>query len=105
MTTHVEDQAHGIIGMVHITKDDLGAIKIPLPAPSEQTQIASFLDAETIKFDALTAEAQQAIDLLQERRTALISAAVTRKIDVCGIIEPQGTSRLSPTSSTSRTRI
>ena len=46
--------------------------------------IAAFLDHETAKLDALTAEAQRAIDLLQERRTALISAAVTGKIDVRG---------------------
>jgi type I restriction enzyme S subunit len=42
----------------------------------------TFLDRETVKFDELVAEAQHAIDLLQERRTALISAAVTGKIDV-----------------------
>lgn len=55
---------------------------IPAPPPKEQGEIAVFLDAETVKFDALTAEAQRAIDLLQERRTALISAAVTGQIDV-----------------------
>jgi type I restriction enzyme S subunit len=52
------------------------------PPLSEQTAIAEFLDTELAKFDALTAEAQRAIDLLQERRTALISAAVTGQIDV-----------------------
>ena len=51
----------------------------PLP---EQTAIAEFLDTELAKFDTLTAEAQRAIDLLQERRTAIISAAVTGQIDV-----------------------
>ena len=51
----------------------------PLP---EQAVIASFLEAETARFDALTAEATRAITLLKERRTALISAAVTGKIDV-----------------------
>jgi hypothetical protein len=40
------------------------------------------LDAQTTAFDTLTAEAQRAIDLLQERRSALISAAVTGQIDV-----------------------
>lgn len=35
-----------------------------------------------MKFDTLSAEAQRAIDLLQERRTALITAAVTGQIDV-----------------------
>jgi type I restriction enzyme S subunit len=44
--------------------------------------IASFLEAETTKINELTAEVQRAIDLLQERRTALISAAVTGQIDV-----------------------
>lgn len=49
---------------------------------TEQADIAAFLDVETAKFDALIAEAQRAIDLLQEHRTALISAAVTGQIDV-----------------------
>ena len=39
--------------------------------------------------DALAVEAQQAIDLLQERRTALISAAVTGKIDVRGLVQTE----------------
>jgi type I restriction enzyme S subunit len=58
--------------------------KIALPPLLEQKQIASFLRSEFTKFDTLTAEAQRAIALLQERRTALISAAVTGKIDVRG---------------------
>jgi type I restriction enzyme S subunit len=53
VTAHVEDQAHGIIGMVHITKSDLGAINVPIPEPLEQASIASFLDRETAKIDAL----------------------------------------------------
>ncbi len=40
------------------------------------------VERELQKFDALTVEAQRAVDLLQERRTALISAAVTGQIDV-----------------------
>ena len=52
------------------------------PVLAEQTALAEFLDAELLKFDTLTAEAQRAIELLQERRTALISAAVTGQIDV-----------------------
>ncbi len=55
---------------------------IPTPPQSEQDEIAVFLAAEAAKFDTLTTEAQRAIDLLQERRTALISAAVTGQIDV-----------------------
>jgi len=40
------------------------------------------LDAATAQFDALTAAVERALALLQERRTALISAAVTGQIDV-----------------------
>ncbi|RKG60824.1 restriction endonuclease subunit S [Corallococcus sp. AB011P] len=60
-------------------------VDLPLIPINEQARIASFLDHETAKIDALMAEAQRAIDLLQERRTALISAAVTGQIDVRAI--------------------
>ena len=53
-----------------------------LPPPAEQDQIATFVDAETTKIDALVAKICEAIDCLMEFRTALISAAVTGKIDV-----------------------
>ncbi len=46
------------------------------------TQFSISLIRTTGQFDALLFEAERAIDLLQERRTALISAAVTGKIDV-----------------------
>lgn len=55
-----------------------------VPPMEEQVKIASYLRDELVKFDTLTTEAQRAIDLLQERRTALISAAVTGQIDVRG---------------------
>jgi type I restriction enzyme, S subunit len=55
---------------------------VTFPPIEEQQTIATFLDTETAKFDTLTAEANRAIALLQERRSALISAAVTGKIDV-----------------------
>ena len=53
-----------------------------LPPPVEQDQIAAFLDRETAQIDALIEKVRQAIDHLREFRTALISAAVTGKIDV-----------------------
>ena len=62
--------------------EDLYGYAIALPPQKEQEAIIVFLDTETAKLDTLTAEAQRAIDLLQERRTALISAAVTGQIDV-----------------------
>ncbi len=57
-------------------------VDLPVVPLEEQAMIATFLDREVAKLDALAAEAQKAIDLLQERRTALISAAVTGQIDV-----------------------
>ncbi len=52
------------------------------PLLDEQQKIAAFLDRETAKIDALIVECETAIGLLKERRTALISAAVTGEIDV-----------------------
>ena len=74
-------RANGLtrVGLGQYAIDNL---EIPFPALVEQTAIADFLDSELAKLDILTVEAQRAIDLFQERRTALISAAVTGKIDV-----------------------
>ena len=60
----------------------IAKIKILIPPLEEQKRIVSLLQSELSVFDTLTTEAQRAIDLLQERRTALISAAVTGQIDV-----------------------
>ena len=57
-------------------------LRLCLPSYDEQTSISEYLDQELANLDTLTAEAQRAIDLLQERRAALISAAVTGQIDV-----------------------
>ena len=65
-----------------LTLGVLNGFEVPLPPEDEQAQIAAFLAVESNKFDTLTAEAQHAITLLQERRAALISAAVTGMIDV-----------------------
>ena len=48
----------------------------------EQREVVDQLDKVFGEFDLLEAEAERAIELLKERRTALISAAVTGKIDV-----------------------
>lgn len=81
VTKAIEDQAHGIIGMVHVTKGKLGAIKIPSIPRYEQTQIARFLDHETARIDALIEEQQSLIELLKEKRRAVISHAVTKGLD------------------------
>ena len=60
----------------------LASFPIPIPSLTEQRAITAFLDRETAQIDALVAKVQEAIDRLKELRTALISAAVTGKIDV-----------------------
>ena len=56
----------------------------PVPPESEQNDIAVYVEESLKKFDELSNKAQLQIELLRERRTALISAAVTGKIDVRG---------------------
>jgi type I restriction enzyme S subunit len=56
-----------------------------IPPIEEQCAIDAFLDSESKRFDRLINEANHAMELLQERRSALISAAVTGKIDVRGL--------------------
>jgi type I restriction enzyme S subunit len=67
---------------LNLNTDTIGSIKVAVPPPEELTKLLTFIDKETTQLDTLTQEAQTAIALLQERRTALISAAVTGKMDV-----------------------
>jgi type I restriction enzyme, S subunit len=70
------------IGQCNLNPTRYGQISVAIPPKGEQAAIVAHLDAQTAQLDTLTTEAQRAIDLLQERRTALISAAVTGQIDV-----------------------
>ena len=67
----------------------LNSLLVAIPGRAEQYAIVEYVKTEIAKLDALTAEAERAIDLLQERRTALISAAVTGKIDVRGLVKSE----------------
>jgi type I restriction enzyme S subunit len=62
--------------------NELRKLRLLLPPPEEQRAIATFLDRETGRIATLTAKIQESISKLREYRTALISAAVTGKIDV-----------------------
>ncbi|MBP8303187.1 MAG: nucleotidyl transferase AbiEii/AbiGii toxin family protein [Phycisphaerae bacterium] len=68
----------------NVSAEKYANLIIPLPPPSEQLLISDYLDHETARLDALTAKVRTAIDHLKEYRAALISAAVTGKIDVRG---------------------
>ena len=66
----------------HIYISRLAQMPIPVPPIDEQGQILNWLEAHLPQFDNLIFESNSALVLLQERRAALISAAVTGKIDV-----------------------
>jgi len=67
-----------------ITGTRIRSERVPVPPLPEQAAIAAYLDAETAKLDTLVAKIVEAVERLQEYRTALITAAVTGKIDVRG---------------------
>ena len=67
---------------LNLNTDTVGGIVVGFPAFAEQRAIADFLDRETAKIDTLVAKIETAIERLQEYRTALITAAVTGKVDV-----------------------
>ncbi|RMI01741.1 restriction endonuclease subunit S [Stutzerimonas nitrititolerans] len=68
----------------HLTAEQLRKYRFAFPPLEEQQQIAEFLSVDSSKNLSTTAEAEKLIGFLQERRSALISAAVTGKIDVRG---------------------
>jgi len=84
--TEFRRYSRGIMDMrLRLYFDEFGQFLMPYPPEEEQRQIVGFLQGELARFDELIAEATRAIDLLQDRRTALISAAVAGRIDVRGL--------------------
>ncbi|MGQ4659872.1 restriction endonuclease subunit S [Lysobacter sp. F6437] len=67
--------------IAHFTAEKVEAVPTPFPLVDEQPQIASFLDRETAKIDALIAEQEKLLVLLAKKRQATISHAVTRGLD------------------------
>ncbi len=70
------------VSVPHISPEQINNFEIAIPPMAEQEVIADYLSTQAFKFDRLIEEADFANGLLKERRTALISAAVTGKIDV-----------------------
>lgn len=68
--------------MAKISQGHIASWLVPLPSLNEQIAIVAFLDTEAVKLDALCVEANRTVALLKERRSALITAAVTGQIDV-----------------------
>lgn len=76
--------------IAHFTGEKFGALKISLPAASEQRAIADFLDRETSRLDTLVGKKRELIARLKERRAALITRAVTRGLDPAAKLKDSG---------------
>lgn len=80
----------GAGGLKRVPTDVINNFKIAAPELFEQTQIARFLDHETARIDALIEEQQRLIELLKEKRQAVISHAVTKGLDPTGPMKDSG---------------
>ena len=77
-------------GQPNVSQDILRTIRVACPEKSEQTAIAAFLDCETAKIDELVAEQRRLIELLKEKRQAVISHAVTKGLNPNAPMKPSG---------------
>lgn len=76
------------VAMPKINRESLSDYRLPVPPVIEQMAICNFIANQNTKLEELESKATKAIQLMQERRTALISAAVTGKVDVRGWVAP-----------------
>lgn len=70
------------VSVPHVSEWQVRKFKMPFPPLDEQRQITAYLDQQTSKIDMLIVETERFIELARERRSALITAAVTGQIDV-----------------------
>lgn len=70
------------VAMPKINRESLNGVLLPRPSIENQSVIAVYLDHETTRIDTLISKTKLSIDLLKERRSALITAAVTGQIDL-----------------------
>jgi type I restriction enzyme S subunit len=77
-------------GLANLNGKTIGELVIALPSMDEQCAIASFLDRETAKIDTLIAKQEKLIELLKEKRLAVISHAVTKGLDPTVPMKPSG---------------
>ena len=85
MTQELERLTTGAT-VLTIGMPEVRTLVTPVPPLDEQRGIVSYVQRETATVDALIKTAEHAIQLLEERHTALISAAVTGQVDVRGLV-------------------
>jgi type I restriction enzyme S subunit len=92
-SSYVKAKCHvGANGLTRygLSQSALNDLDLPVPPLLEQLQISSFLDQETSKIDALITEQQRLIELLKEKRQAVISHAVTKGLNPDVRMKPSG---------------
>lgn len=78
------------LGRWRLPAEAFNTFVAPVPSLPEQTKIAAFLDYETGKIDTLIAKQERLIALLEEKRQAVISRAVTKGLDPTAPLRPSG---------------
>ncbi|MBP2526114.1 MULTISPECIES: hypothetical protein [unclassified Rhodococcus (in: high G+C Gram-positive bacteria)] len=78
----VRAQARTAVGTFKVAGGDVRSLVLPQPPLDEQRAIVAYLDEQTSKIDVLIEESERFVELSKERRSALITAAVTGQIDV-----------------------
>ena len=86
ITDSIREKVKQGSGQPNLNTDIVKAIRLALPPVCEQKFIVEHIEKMLSEFGFLISETHHAIALLRERRTALISAAVTGKIDVCSLV-------------------
>ena len=100
LTTHIESLLRTPAAVAEMKRNSRGitdfrlrlyweefkVIQIALPPKQEQAEIAAFIDRQMKNIELLALQAKRNVSLLSERRSALISAAVTGQIDVRGLV-------------------
>ena len=76
--------------MQNTSQQSIRELELPIPQPEGQRVIVDFLDRETKRIDALISKKQQLIELLQEKRTALTSHAVTKGLNPDAPVKESG---------------
>ena len=82
---HFEPETTGV-SVPHISTGQIDSFVVPIPPPGEQAEIVRFLSEAVAEIQRLVKESTKSSEILQERRSALISAAVTGQIDVRGLV-------------------
>src|SRR5207249_3451433 len=79
-----------IIGLVHVTKPELGSVRVSLATPAEQVAIVRFLDWANGRLERAIRAKRKVIALFNEQRHAVIHRAVTRGLDPSVSLKPSG---------------